>query len=133
MLLKGYTKRIFKPECNPSFQSLHCIAELEQDVGEVLPYLNAEMGGFEYFKDPPAVTFRTQGKIITVQERQIAINALKDEVEAEKILQWLKREINQTWENRESITPCNTAKDKLNKLLTRCKCGVFRKVVRFCP
>lgn len=131
MLLNGYTKKIFRPECNPSFQSLHCIAELEQDVGKVLPYLNAELGGFEYFKDPPAVTFRTQGKIITVQARQIAINALKDGAEAEKILQWLKREINQAWENRESITPCYTAKAK-PKLLevlrllpkTNCKrCG----------
>jgi ArsR family metal-binding transcriptional regulator len=131
MLLEGYTKRIFRPECNPSFQSIHCIAELDQDVGKVLPYLNAELGGFEYFRDPPAVTFRTQGKIITVYPRQIAINALKDEAEAEKILQWLKGEINQTWENREAITPCyaGKVKPKLLEVLrllpkTNCKrCG----------
>jgi len=56
MLLKGYTKEIFRPECNPGFQSVHCIARLEQDITEVLPYLNAVLGGFEYFEDPPAVT-----------------------------------------------------------------------------
>ena len=44
MLLKGYTKEIFRPECNPSFQSLHCIAHLDQDVSEALPYLNAVLG-----------------------------------------------------------------------------------------
>ena len=48
MLLKNYTKEIFRPECNPSFQSLHCIVHLEQDVSEILPYLNASLGGFEY-------------------------------------------------------------------------------------
>lgn len=32
MLLKSYTKEIFRPECNPSFQSLHCIAHLNQDI-----------------------------------------------------------------------------------------------------
>ena len=62
MLLKGYAKEIFRPECNPSFQSLHCIAHLDQDVSEALPYLNAFLGGFEYLKDPPAVTFRVTEK-----------------------------------------------------------------------
>ena len=86
MLLRGYPREIFRPECNPHFQSLHCIAHLEQDVSAALPYLNAALGGFEYFKDPPAVTFRVQGKIITVHAREIAVNALKDEEEADKIL-----------------------------------------------
>ena len=41
MLLKGYTREIFRTECNFTFESLHCIVHLEQDVGEALPYLNA--------------------------------------------------------------------------------------------
>ena len=105
MLLKNYTKEIFRPKCNPSFQSLHCIAHLEQDVSEALPYLNASLGGFEYLKDPPAVTFRIHGKIITVHHRQIAVNALKDEQEADKILEWLRGEINEAWEKRDEIEP----------------------------
>ncbi len=35
----------------------------------------------------------------------IAVNALKDEAEADKILQWLMQEINQAWDNREKIEP----------------------------
>ena len=105
MLLKEYTKEIFRPECNPNFRSLHCIAHFEEDITKVLPYLNAELGGFEYFEDPPAVTFRVQGMIITVHSRRIAINALKDEEEADKILEWLKREINGAWEKRDQIRP----------------------------
>jgi ArsR family metal-binding transcriptional regulator len=105
MLLESYTKEIFRPECNPSFQSLHCVAHLDQDITEALPYLNATLGGFEYFKEPPAVTFRVQGKIITVHPREIAVNALRDEEEAEKIIEWLKREINDAWENKHEIKP----------------------------
>ena len=105
MLLKTYTKEIFRPECNPSFQSLHCIAHLDQDITEALPYLNTTLGGFEYFKDPPAVTFRVHGKIITVHPREIAVNALKDEKEADKIMEWLKREVNEAWESRSEIKP----------------------------
>ena len=45
MLLKGYDKKIFRAECNPSFEALHCIAYLDQDIAEVLPYLNAVLVG----------------------------------------------------------------------------------------
>jgi len=127
MLLKGYQKTIFRPKCNPGFESVHCIAHLDQDIGEALPYLNAELGGFEYFRDPPAVTFRVQGKIITVHPLQIAVNALKDDAEADKILQWLQREINDVWERREQIRPsCQGAPKpkvlEILKLLPKINC-----------
>jgi ArsR family metal-binding transcriptional regulator len=105
MLLKEYRKEIFRPECNPNFQSVHCIAHLETDISEVLPYLNTVLGGSAYTQDPPSVTFKVHGKLITVHSKQIAINALRDEEEAEKILKWLMQEINDTWEKREQIKP----------------------------
>jgi len=131
MILTGYTKEIFRPECNASFESVHCKAHLNEDVGEVLPYLNAVLGGAQYFTDPPAVMFHHHGRIIKVGAREIAINALKDEEEADRVLEWLKTEINQAWENRHTITPCFTGKVKpklfeILKLLpkTNCKkCG----------
>jgi len=131
MILKSYTKKIFRPECNPSFESLHCIARLDQDISGVLPYLNAVLGGFEYLKDPPAVVFRSQGKFITVHGRKIAINALRDEEEADRILEWLKREINAVWQDRENIEPSyeGAPKPKVIEILkrlprTNCKeCG----------
>jgi ArsR family metal-binding transcriptional regulator len=112
---------------NPAFESLHCIARLDQDISEVLPYLNAVLGGFEYVNDPPAVTLRSQGKLITVHGRKIAIGALRDEAEAVKILEWLKREINAAWEARESIEPCYEGAPKpkvidILKLLPKTNC-----------
>ena len=131
MLLTDYTKEIFRPECNPGFESVHCKAHLNEDVGKVLPYLNAVLGGTQYFSDPPVVMFHAYGKIIKVSGREIAVNALKDEAEADKIIEWLKTEINQAWENHDTITPCYTGKVKpklleILKLLpkTNCKkCG----------
>jgi ArsR family metal-binding transcriptional regulator len=126
-LLQSYRKEMFRPECNPSFQSLHCHAHLEQDVGPALPYLNAVLGGFEYFSDPPSLTLRVQGKIIGVHPRLIAINALKDEDEADKILAWLMREINQAWQDRQNIEPCYQGQPRpqlleILKLLPRGNC-----------
>ncbi|MGA8181480.1 MAG: (Fe-S)-binding protein [Desulfobacterales bacterium] len=105
MLLRSYKMEIFRAECNPGFEALHCFAHLDQDVGEAIPYLNAVLGGFTYQKDPPSVTFKAHGKLITVHAKKIAVNALKDANEASKIIEWLKREINSAWENRNNIEP----------------------------
>lgn len=131
MLLQSYRMEIFNSACNPGAMAVHCFALLDQDVGEVLPYLNTVLGGFEYIQDPPSVTFKAQGKLITVHGRKIAINALKDESEAHKIVQWLQREINHAWEHRAGIVPsCKSAPRpqllEVLKLLpkTNCKkCG----------
>jgi ArsR family metal-binding transcriptional regulator len=131
MLLTGYKKDIFRAECNPSFESLHCIAHLNENVGQALPYLNAVLGGFTYVKEPPSVTFKIHGRLITVHGDRIAVNALKDEEEADKILEWLMREINDAWENRETIQPSfeNLPRPKVIEILkllpgTNCReCG----------
>jgi ArsR family metal-binding transcriptional regulator len=132
MLLNTYRLEIFNNECMPHAMSVQCFAHLDQDIGAALPYLNAVLGGFEYIKDPPSVTFRTQGKLITVHKQKIAINALKDEKEARKIVEWLIREINDAWQKRDEIEPCFEGMPKpilieILKLLpkTNCKeCGV---------
>ncbi len=131
MLLENYELEIFNSKCNPGAMSVHCFAHLAQDVSDVLPYLNTLLGGFEYLRDPPSVTFKAQGKLITVHGRKIAVNALKDEVEARKIIEWLKREINDAWDRRDQIEPStqSTPRPKLFEILkllpkTNCKaCG----------
>jgi ArsR family metal-binding transcriptional regulator len=105
MLLKSYQIEFFNNECMPSAMTIQCFAHLDQDVSAALPYLNTTLFGFEYIKEPPSVTFRAQGKLITVYGRKIAINAIKDENEALKIVEWIKREINDAWEKRDEVEP----------------------------
>ncbi|MBU1171463.1 MAG: Fe-S cluster protein [Proteobacteria bacterium] len=105
MLLNDYRLEIFNSKCQPGAMGVHCHAHLGQDVSCALPFLNSVLGGFEYIKDPPSVTFKAQGKLITVHGDKIAVNALKDEDEAKKIVEWLKREINEAWEKRDTIEP----------------------------
>jgi len=105
MLLNAYTKEFFRPKCNPSFQSVHCVAHLGDDIAEVLPFLNTTLGGGDYVKSPPSLRLRVHGRLIALHAREIFINALNDEVEADRILEWLKKEINEAWEKRADITP----------------------------
>lgn len=127
MLLTGYRKEIFRPECRHEAESLHCIAHLNEDIGEVLPYLNAVLGGFQYTREPPSVSFKVHGKLIAVHARKIALNALQDEAQADKILAWLKDEVNAAWENRSTIEPSFESAPKpkvidILKLLPKTNC-----------
>lgn len=104
MLLEGYRKEFCLPP-NPEAKHLRCYAHLDGNIGDVLPYLNTTLGGYQYYQEPQMLTLKFQGKLITLYPKMIAINMVQDEAEAEKILQWLKEEINNTWKNRSEIKP----------------------------
>ncbi len=104
MLVEGYRKEFCLPP-NPRAKHLRCYAHLDSDIGEVLPYLNTVLGGYQYYKEPQMLTLKFQAKLITLYPQMIAINMVQDEAEAEKILEWLKEEINNTWKNRSEIKP----------------------------
>ncbi len=128
MLLNSYTKEFVRPECRPEAQAVHLIAHLDQDISEVIPYLNAVLGGFQYINDPPCVSFKLYGKLISIYSRKICVNALSDQAEGEKIVEWLREEINDTWERRQEIQPRfeNAPKPKvleILKLLPKTNCG----------
>jgi len=131
MLLRSYRKEVIRPECRPEAESLHIIAHLDQDIGEVIPYLNAVLGGFQFIKDPVSVSFKLHGKLIAIHARKICVNALRDEAEGDKIVEWLKQEVNDTWERRAEIKPSfeNAPKPKVIEILrllpkTNCReCG----------
>lgn len=127
MLLQSYSLEIFNNKCKPDALTVQCHAHLDQEIGKALPYLNSVLGGNEYIVDPPSITFKIHGKLISVQARRIAINAMKDGAEAKKIVEWLKEEINDAWERRDEIEPLFTGSPKMQlpkilKLLPKTNC-----------
>ena len=126
MLLKGYTKAFVRPP-NPSALHLRCFAALDADVTAVLPYLNTVLKAYDYSAEPPTLTLKLPGKLVTIHPREIAINIVKDEAEAEEILAWLQEEINATWARRGEIEPNFTTAPRprvldLLKLLPKTNC-----------
>ncbi len=104
-ILTSWTVEFSRPSCRPEAQTLHCIARLNEDIGPCLPYLNALIGADVFMDDPPSMTLKVHGKLITLHGDRIAINAVRDPGEAEKILAWLKEEINRAWAMRKRIEP----------------------------
>ncbi|MFH1615934.1 MAG: (Fe-S)-binding protein [Planctomycetota bacterium] len=126
MLLKRYRKEFCRPP-NPEAQHLRCVAYLDKNIGDVLPYLNTVLKGHQYIKNPPSLTLKFNGKLITLYSQKIGINIVKDEDEADKILEWLKQKINDTWKKRREIKPSFEVAQKpgiLNilKLLPKTNC-----------
>lgn len=95
MLLSGFSLEIFKSKCDSNAQGVHCFVHLDDNISEVLPYLNTNLGGFVYTEDPPSLTLKNYGKLLTLHP--------------EKIADWLQREINETWDNRHKIEPSTTS------------------------
>lgn len=104
MLISRFRKEFCRPP-NPEAEHLRCVAHLDGDISQVLPYLNITLGGHQYFTDPPSLTLKLTGKLVTLSAKKIAINILKDEAEADRILEWLKEQVNETWRSREGMEP----------------------------
>ncbi len=127
MFLTGYSLEIFKSKCQSEARGVHCYAHLNEDVSEVLPYLNSVLSAFVYTNDPPSLMLKNYGKLITIHARKIAINALKDAEEADRIVAWLQREINEIWKRRLEIEPSKESGKRpvlleVLKLLPRINC-----------
>lgn len=117
-----------RSRCNPSARSIHCIVHLKKDISQVIPYLNAELGGDACSQDPPFVTFKIMGRLLTVHPDRIAINAMEDMEQGKKVMRWIIGEINRIWEERDRIVPTYRVPPRpqpfeILKLLPRTNCG----------
>jgi len=105
MLLHNYTLRVVLSDCNPSSQKVNAIADLSEDISEVLPYLNTILKGLQYHHDEKFLTVKRKGHVITFWSRQIAVTKLEDEKEAGEVIEELKEIVNETYANKDRIKP----------------------------
>jgi ArsR family metal-binding transcriptional regulator len=127
VLLKEFSFRVFPPDCNVSSPKLNAIAELSSDIAEIFPYLNGLIKGCIYIPESKTLSFRKDGRLITLRPRQIAVTKLSDEKEAERVFHWLKELINVTYEERETLKPHYRGREPIKvldifKLLPRTNC-----------
>ncbi len=128
--IKNY--EIFRPKCDSSKEVLHSIATFETDISPVFPYVNAELGGWDYDHNNQVLLLKlSEGKWITLQPHQIAIRGAGNMDESRAILKWIQGQVNEIFERRDQVQPRYTSQAGLKvmeilKLLpmTNCKaCG----------
>ena len=110
MLLRQYDLKIVLSECNPSSLKVNALADLSDDISEVLPYLNTVLKGLQYYPEEKILTVKKEGRLISFRPRQIALTKLEDENEATVVMEELKRIVNETYANRDHIKPTYTSR-----------------------
>jgi ArsR family metal-binding transcriptional regulator len=132
LLAKIKNYEIFRPRMDATKEVLHAIATFDADISPSFPYVNAELGGWDYDQRNQVLLLKlSAGKWITLHAHEIAIRGIRDLDEAQALLNWITGQINDIYDRRDQIEPRYTSQAGLKvmeilKLLpmTNCKaCG----------
>lgn len=102
-----------------------------QNLSEILPYLNAIIPGADYNPHANSLKF-TQDKIdFTILQDQVNLQKFCNRTEMMELLDWFQDLANDTYDSRAEITPRHTTRKKITALMiysllpkTNCKeCG----------
>ncbi len=104
-LIRGYEIRLASPECHPGSDRLRAFISLEDDISEVLPYLNAELVGFDYHHQDKILLWANNGKIYAFRPHEIAIAPVLDNEEAQELTNNIIHTVNDVWQQRDKIQP----------------------------
>jgi len=97
---------IFRPKMDFIKEVLHAIAMFKVDISPAFPYINAELGGWDYDQINQVLLLKlSDGKWITLHPQKIAMRGLRDIKEAHALIAWIQGQINEIYERRERITP----------------------------
>jgi ArsR family metal-binding transcriptional regulator len=132
LLEKIETFDIFRPKMDATKEVLHAIATFMEDISPAFPYVNAELGGWDYDQANQVLLLKlADGKWITLHSKKIAMRGLRDLEEARALLTWIQAQINDIYARRDAITPRFVSQAGLKVLeilkllpMTNCKaCG----------
>ena len=102
--------------CLADAEKIRFIAYLEEDISEVFPYLNAVLKNAIYNHEGKTLTLKKEGRLISLHARKIAAGKIIDEQDARDVLEWLKKEINSCYENKDTLKPSFERRQKLTAL-----------------
>ena len=127
-LITGYTIEIATPECFPETEIFRTRLHLNNDIREVLPYLNAILENTEYYNDTAILLWENNGRRYAFRPLEIAIAPITDREEAQSLAEIIVGQVNDIWNLRDELKPDYEGKKALPsvidiyKLLPRTNC-----------
>ena len=116
-LITGYKLKLAPPECSPGASWYIANAELQDDMRKVLPYLNAELGGLDYYHDSGILLWSDGGKRYAFRPHEIAVTPIESNEEAERVVSRIIHTVNDIWDRRHEIVPDFSGKKSPPKVL----------------
>src|SRR5680860_1458892 len=127
-LIRDYDVTMATPECRPGSDRLRACVRFEEDITEVLPYLNAQLGGHDYHHKDAVLIWARDERHYAFRSHEIAIAPVVSNEEAVKLAGAIVEDINAIWQRREEIEPRFEGKESqptvldVYKLLPRTNC-----------
>lgn len=117
----------FVAACMADDTKLRFIAQFDRDIAEVFPYLNARVKGAIYNSAVPTLGFPLGYRMVTLYGTRLAVGKTDEIVDSWRTMAWVKDLVNETWQNRASIEPCTTQRERpqpleIYKRLPRTNC-----------
>jgi ArsR family metal-binding transcriptional regulator len=131
-LICGYNLKLVTPECHADADWFRAHAYLQDDITEVLPYLNAELKGSDYDHNGKILLCTSDRKKYAFRPYEIAIVPVTSREEAQNLAEKMIATVNDIWRRRDKIKPDTRGREPppsilgIYKLLpgTNCKeCG----------
>ncbi len=130
-LIRGYEMRLESPGCHPGANWYRVFIALENDISEVLPYLNADLRGLVDYDHKNKILLWASSrieKIYAFRPHEIGITPISDREEARELTNRIIGIVNDVWNRRNEIQPNYEGKKALPtvmdiyKLLPRTNC-----------
>lgn len=114
--------------CVADETKIRIVAHISGDLTDVFPYLNAEMKQASYNVHGPTFTFMDGYRMISAYPRRIAVAKADEIIDAWRVLEELRRQVNQVWTRRHEIEPSYERRKKppaleIYKRLPQTNCG----------
>jgi ArsR family metal-binding transcriptional regulator len=104
-LISSYDLELIAPPCVPGAATWSAKARLQDDITEVLPYLNAELKGADYNHGAKVLIWKAKGKKCAFRPYEIAAAPVAAREEGHRIINELVAIVNEVWERRQEIKP----------------------------
>lgn len=116
-LISTYELKLTTPECSPEAGWYSARAELQEDIAEALPYLNAELRGLDYHDGAKILLWIDEGKRYAFRPHEIAVTPIESKDEAQRMVTKIVDIVNDIWNRRHEIRPNFAGKKPLPKAL----------------
>jgi Uncharacterized protein conserved in archaea len=91
--------------CIAAKTKMRAIAHISGDLTEVFPYMNAKMPMAFYNVNGPTFTFMDGYRMITAYPRRMAFAKVDDIIDTWRVLEFIRIQSNECWQNRSQIEP----------------------------
>lgn len=129
-LIDSYEVKMATPDCHPGATSFNIFIALQDDISEVLPYLNTTLEGHTDYRHEDGILLWAGGeKQHAFRPHEIAVGSFAEDEDGAGYAKRIVEQVNNIWSRREEITPSIKGIDPLPrvldlyKLLPRTNCG----------